>query len=59
MRHVKPDLVRISPEVNEVIWSRGIKRPPRRLKVRIEVREEEGVKVAVVRLPEADATGEK
>ena len=59
MRHVKPDLVRISPEVNEVIWSKGIKHPPRRLKVKVEVREEEGVKVAEVKLPEADIEGEK
>jgi len=54
-RHTKADVVKISPEVNEVVWARGIKHPPRRIKVRIDVREEEGVKVAEVRLPATDS----
>ncbi len=27
----------ISPEVNEMIWERGIRNPPRRIRVRVEV----------------------
>lgn len=54
MRHTKSQIVSISPEVNEAIWSRGIKRPPRRVKVAVEVREEEGVRVAEVRLPKEE-----
>jgi len=33
-RHFKPESLKISQEVNEAIWSRGIKKPPRKLKVR-------------------------
>ncbi len=33
-RHFKPESLIISQEVNEAIWSRGIMKPPRKLKVR-------------------------
>ena len=33
-RHFKPESLIISQEVNERIWSRGIQKPPRKLKVR-------------------------
>ncbi len=33
-RHFKPESLVISQEVNEKIWERGIKKPPRKLKVR-------------------------
>jgi len=33
-RHFKPEALVISQEVNEKIWSRGIKKPPRKIKVR-------------------------
>lgn len=34
MRHFKPESLVITQEVNERIWSRGIQKPPRKLKVR-------------------------
>lgn len=34
-RHMKNPNVRISTKVNEQIWARGIKNPPRRIKVRV------------------------
>jgi large subunit ribosomal protein L31e len=40
-RHMKASAVEIDPKVNEAIWSRGIERPPRRLRVRLS-RDEEG-----------------
>ncbi len=40
-RHMKAERVWISPEVNEAIWSRGKKKPPRRIRVRA-VKEENG-----------------
>ena len=49
-RHAKVPLesVVILNEVNEYIWSRGIRRPPRRVKVHIKVvREEDKVKALV------------
>ena len=52
MRHTKVDRVVIEPEVNERIWDRGIKKPPRRIKVRVEVMEEDEEKVARVFLAE-------
>lgn len=33
-RHMKPEELLIQPEVNEVLWSRGIQKPPRRLRIR-------------------------
>jgi large subunit ribosomal protein L31e len=34
-RHMKNPNVKISTEVNEQIWARGIRNPPRRIKVRV------------------------
>jgi len=34
IRHMKPESVFIDPELNELIWSRGIEKPPRRLRIR-------------------------
>lgn len=48
LRHVKADVVKISPTLNEVLWARGIGKPPRRVKVRVNVSEEEEMKVAQV-----------
>jgi len=33
-RHFKPESLIISQPVNEKIWSRGIQKPPRKIKVR-------------------------
>ncbi len=62
MRHFRKEgikLVKISNEVNEYIWSRGIEKPPRKIKVVVEIREEEveeeegKQKVAYVLLPKS------
>ncbi len=57
MRHLKVDRVVIKNEVNNLIWSRGREKPPRRIKVLVKVEErteedeeERKVKVAVVSL---------
>ncbi|TFF93834.1 MAG: hypothetical protein EU543_02685 [Promethearchaeota archaeon] len=34
-RHMKPEYLVISQEVNEKIWERGIQKPPRKLRIRI------------------------
>jgi len=34
MRHLKPEELVIAPELNEYIWSRGVKNPPRKVKIR-------------------------
>ncbi len=34
-RHMKPSEVIIDPSVNEAIWARGIKNPPRKLRVKM------------------------
>jgi large subunit ribosomal protein L31e len=47
-RHMKAKQVSIDTEVNELIWSRGIKHPPRRITLEME-RDEDGV--VKVRLP--------
>ncbi len=41
-RHMKAEEVSISEDVNEVIWSRGIKHPPRRIRLEME-RDEDGL----------------
>jgi large subunit ribosomal protein L31e len=51
-RHTKADRVVLTNDVNNYIWSRGIEKPPRRIKVLVRVfeegEEEEKEKVAVV-----------
>ena len=34
-RHMKNPNVKVAPEVNKIIWSRGIRNPPRRITVRV------------------------
>lgn len=41
-KHMKAIEVKIDKEVNEFIWSQGIRRPPRRIKLEME-RDEDGV----------------
>ncbi|MHA1712984.1 MAG: 50S ribosomal protein L31e [Candidatus Ranarchaeia archaeon] len=41
-RHMKSEYVLIHPRVNEQVWSRGISKPPRRLRVRL-AKDTEGV----------------
>jgi len=33
-RHMKPEELLIQPEVNELIWGRGMQSPPRRVRIR-------------------------
>ncbi len=35
MRHMKPTEIIIDTSVNEAIWARGIKNPPRKLRVKM------------------------
>ena len=49
-RHMKANQVSIDVDVNEAIWSRGIKHPPRRITVEMR-RDEDGV--VKVKLPPA------
>ncbi len=44
-RHMKVDRVIIDPEVNHAMWSRGIKKPPRRIKIRVVKTEEKVAEV--------------
>jgi large subunit ribosomal protein L31e len=50
-RHMKATEVKIEVGVNELIWSRGITNPPRRIRLEME-RDEDGV-VSVRLAPEA------
>jgi len=50
-RHMKPETLVLSAEVNERIWRRGIERPPRRIRVRAGRDKEDRV---VVHLAEED-----
>lgn len=34
-RHTKSDNVRLDPSINQDLWVRGIKKPPRRVKVKV------------------------
>lgn len=44
-RATKANEVKISNEVNEILWSRGIEKPPRKIKVKL-VKDEEGIVTA-------------
>lgn len=41
-RHMKPTDIIIDPSVNEAIWARGIKNPPRKIRVKM-TKDNEGV----------------
>lgn len=45
MRHLKVERVAISEKLNEYIWSRGVEKPPRRVKVKVVKTEEDKAKV--------------
>ncbi|MEB3756087.1 MAG: 60S ribosomal protein L31 [Desulfurococcales archaeon] len=51
-RHTKADRIVLTNDVNNYIWSRGIEKPPRRIRILVRVfeegEEEEKEKVAVV-----------
>jgi large subunit ribosomal protein L31e len=51
-RHMKATEVSIDEDVNELIWARGIKHPPRRIKLEMD-RDEDGL-VSVKLAPESD-----
>ncbi len=53
-RHMKAAEVKIDVDVNEMLWSRGIGNPPRRIKLEME-RDDEGV-VSVRLAPEAESS---
>jgi len=44
-RHMKPEGILIQPEVNELIWARGIQKPPRRVRIRATKNDENLVRV--------------
>jgi len=50
-RHMKPESIILTEEVNERIWRRGVEKPPRRIRIRA-LKDEDG-KVSV-RLAEGD-----
>ncbi len=50
-RHMKPEEVVIETAVNEAIWARGIKNPPRKIRVRLS-KDDEGL--VTVSLAEAE-----
>lgn len=55
-KHMKAEIVKISGKVNSLIWSRGIEKPPRRIKV-VMRKDKEGV--VTVLLPEEAKEEEK
>ena len=47
-RHMKSEEIKISPELNEIIWENGIKRAPRKIEVKM-IRDSDGI--VTVQLP--------
>ena len=41
-RHMKATEIRIAKDVNELVWARGIRHPPRRIKLEMD-RDEDGL----------------
>ena len=50
MKHTKADFVVITNELNEFLWERGIRKPPRKVKVRAIVETIEEEKIATIEL---------
>ncbi|MEM1574981.1 MAG: 50S ribosomal protein L31e [Nitrososphaerota archaeon] len=47
-RHMKAEEIKISEKVNELIWSRGIEKPPRKIKVVMKKDKDNIVKVELI-----------
>ncbi|MEM0083447.1 MAG: 50S ribosomal protein L31e [Candidatus Nezhaarchaeales archaeon] len=47
-RHMKSDNVKLDPKVSEIIWSRGAKKPPKKIKVKVVKYKDGSVKVEPV-----------
>ena len=56
VRHMKATEVSITEDVNKTVWARGIRHPPRRIKLEME-RDEDGI--VSVRLPQEQEQQEK
>ena len=39
-RHVKAKEVKVDPALNEIIWQRGAKKPPAKIKVKVEIKDD-------------------
>ena len=50
-RHMKPSEIKIENEVNEAIWSRGIQKPPRKIRVLMKKDKDDVVTVSLPGLP--------
>ena len=46
-RHTKADEIKLDSSINEALWNRGIKKPPRSVKVKV-VKEDNIVKASLV-----------
>lgn len=58
-RHFGVEKVVISSKVNNLIWGRGIEKPPRRIRVKIVKREKEEEKYVYVLLPDEEPPEEE
>jgi large subunit ribosomal protein L31e len=54
IHHMKSSEVKIDPDISESIWSRGITKPPRRIKVRMTKDEDGLVRVSLPKKPKSD-----
>lgn len=50
-RHMKPSEIKIENEVNEAIWSKGIQKPPRKIRVLMKKDKDDIVTVSLPGLP--------
>jgi large subunit ribosomal protein L31e len=57
-RHMKPEAIIIDTTVNEAIWARGIKKPPRKIRVRLS-KDEEGTVTVTLAEAEVDVKEEE
>lgn len=44
IRHMKPEGIIIDPLLNEIIWKRGIEKPPRKVRIRV-TKDREGLAI--------------
>ncbi|MDI6917460.1 MAG: 50S ribosomal protein L31e [Thermoplasmatales archaeon] len=58
-RHMKPDKIWIDPGLNESIWTRGIQKPPARVRVRAVKFEDGLVEISLSELEEKEKTEEE
>ncbi len=58
-RHMKAEEVAVDPSVNELVWARGIKSPPRKIRVKMTRDSDNKVTISLLEAPSTEESKEE